>query len=254
ALCIQELRDRDIGNFQLIFLRIIPHFFIASFWLIKTQRKTNKSENVIIKNNVFSLINSAMFTSCKVMTVMGLRTMAGMGSIYGILSSGRLILVVFLARIFLKASLNCIKLFAVLLSTAGIVFVTQPDLFFHNVKFSVLLRPLWEDNMDTNNDTTTNDTTSSTIDTTITLERIPQIWQGYVITLINAVNESIMTISTRALIKKTTSAPEMFFNMSVVVIFITGIGTCFEGFKTPDNIHDVLQCMYRWFHNRKHWL
>ncbi|CAH1782681.1 unnamed protein product [Owenia fusiformis] len=184
--------------------------------------------------------------------------MAGMGSIYSIMNSGRLVLVVILARIFLKERINFIKLFTVIISIAGIISVTQPDLIFQYVKSSVLLRRLWTDSASkiddhiTNTSTTTIGTTNicptnSSIDTlnssngtTDVPESIPPIWQGYIIVFIDAVNVSIMTITTSTLIKKTTSSPEMFFSMSAVGMFLTGIGICFEGFKTPKNLHDVL--------------
>ncbi|CAH1782682.1 unnamed protein product [Owenia fusiformis] len=184
--------------------------------------------------------------------------MAGMGSIYSIMNSGRLVLVVILARIFLKERINFIKLFTVIISIAGIISVTQPDLIFKYVKSSVLLRRLWTESASgiddhiTNTSATTIGTTNicptnssiSTLNssngTTNVPESIPPIWQGYIIVFIDAVNVSILTISTSTLIKKTTSSPEMFFNMSAVGIFLTGIGICFEGFKTPKNLHDVL--------------
>ncbi|CAH1782669.1 unnamed protein product, partial [Owenia fusiformis] len=110
GLCVQQLSDRDIGNFQLVFLRMIPHLFMASIWLIKTQGEKNKNLNALrTRDKLFNLINSAIYTSAVVMLVAGLRTMAGMGSIYSIMSSGRLVLVVILSRIFLKESLNLIK-------------------------------------------------------------------------------------------------------------------------------------------------
>ncbi|CAH1782670.1 unnamed protein product, partial [Owenia fusiformis] len=69
---------------------------------------------------------------------------------------------------------------------------------------------------------------------------IPPIWQGYIIAFIDLINVSAVAISTSILIKKTSSSPEMFFSMGAVGIFITAVGTCFEGFKRPNNLHDVL--------------
>ncbi|CAH1782680.1 unnamed protein product [Owenia fusiformis] len=222
---------------------MIPHLFIASIWLIKTQGQNANALRIqdTCRPNIFSLINSALYTSAVVMLVAGLRTMAGMGSIFSIMSSGRLVLVVILSRIFLKESLNLIKICAVVTSIAGIISVTQPNLIFKYMQSSILLQPFWTLNSSSiTEDQTTYGTTNLIIGTHIVPESIPPIWQGYIIAFIDLINVSAMAISTSILIKKTTSSPEMFFSMSAVGISFTAVGTCFEGFKRPNNLHDVL--------------
>ncbi|CAH1793870.1 unnamed protein product [Owenia fusiformis] len=236
GLTLQEINEKRITNFELGFLRMIIQLLIGSIWLYKTQHNETGSEYINYQNGSVDLLNSTLYCVSNYFFLLGLRSGAGMGDLYSLISSTRIIMVVIFARIFIKEPIHFILVISVVICLLGNIAITQPDIIFQTANLGILLRPLWNNSENfEQNITSKHDILESPI------------WPGYIAAATGATCRALTVIITRwSLHEKTISTTariseaRLVFNIAAIGVLFYGTGCFFQGFYFPDNLHDII--------------